>query len=87
MSGVGEENWSKKLIMYIIWFAGFGNETSSFSEIDAFFHSIFERIFISVSDYHFMLPEETIFVVRISQAFNYFCLLTKTKRHFSNLLT
>ena len=37
MSGSEEGNWSKKLIMYIIGFVGFEDETSSFSEIDAFF--------------------------------------------------
>ena len=66
MSGSEEGNWSKKLIMYIIGFVGFEDETSSFSKIDAFFiqflkgwhtyHQCF-RLY-----YHFMQPGEEIFV-------------------------
>ena len=45
MSRAGKEKLEqKKLIMYIIGFVGFGDETSLFSEIDAFLYSIFYRM-------------------------------------------
>ena len=68
MSRAGKEKLEqKKLIMYIIGFVGFGDETSLFSEIDAFLYSIFYR----------MVYKSSVFPTIISCYLIFFFLLTK----------